>query len=78
MDIIVWFMEDESAATASAVTKAGALALAQLLFVEAPVYVIQVGKTPQEFVAEIPKGIVACLYTDGLLQELETDINCLQ
>lgn len=74
MDILVWFMDKEGNKTiASAVTKNGAVALSALLFVKSPVYVIQVNKTPKEFIEGLPEGIVACLYTEGLLQELEPE-----
>ena len=78
MDIIVWFMGNKEDATASAVTKAGTLALSSLIFVESPVYVVRVGKTPKEFIEGLPEGIVACLYIDGLLQELDPKTKCLQ
>ncbi len=74
MDIIVWFEEAEGNAIASAVTMQGVIALQAILFSKASVYVIQIsGKTPLEFIEGLPKGIVACLYVDGLLQELESE-----
>lgn len=79
MDIIVWFEEAEGNAIASAVTMQGTMALQAILFTKAPVYVIQiVGKPPQEFIEGLPKGVVACLYVDGLLQELEPETKPLQ
>ena len=78
MDIIVWFEEAEGNAIASAVSMQGVMALQAILFSKASVYVVQVGKPPLEFIEGLPKGIVACLYTDGLLQELEPETKPLQ
>ena len=83
MDIIVWFIgkegEDVADRTiASAVTEVGAFALAVLTFVKKPVYSVQVKKTPQEFLEQLPEGVVACLYTDGLLSELEPENSTVQ
>lgn len=76
MDLIVWFIEttgeDEVNKTmVSAVTAEGVVALAALIFSDKPIYVIQIAKTPEEFFEGLPEGVVACLYIDGLLQELE-------
>lgn len=78
MDIIVWFLpmagDDAPEKTmASAVTAEGTLALSALTFSAVPVFVVQVQNTPTEFIEGLIEGIVACLYIDGMLQELKPD-----
>lgn len=81
MDIVVWFIEQEEgseATMASAVTAVGVVALSALTLSTAPVYTVQLKNTPQEFLEQLPEGVVVCLFIDDLLSELEPEIKTLQ
>ena len=81
MDVIVWFIKKEigdDVTMASAVTADGVVALSVLTFSEIPVYAVQVKTSPQEFLEQLPEGVSACLYDDGLLSELEPENSTVQ